>query len=81
MTLLVNTLQGSRHWFDMILAPEYPLVWGNTFLLADLYALSLHGPSGNVNRENMNRQLTADFFSPEAANGGDLKRKMLLKFT
>ena len=40
-----HILQGSRNWFEMILAQQFPSHWGNRPLLADLYALSLHGLS------------------------------------
>ena len=42
MTFWAHTLQGSRHWFDMILAQQFPPLWVNRSLLADLYALSPH---------------------------------------
>ena len=40
-----HTFQGSRNWFEMILAQQFPSRWGNRPLLADLYVLSLHGLS------------------------------------
>ena len=43
MTLYAYILQGSRHWFDIILTQQFPSFWGNRSLLANLCALSLHG--------------------------------------
>ena len=60
---LRHTLQGLRHWFDMILAQQFPSLWGNRSLLADLYELSLHGLSEHESKGNMYRQLTTDFLS------------------
>ena len=43
-------------------------LWGNRSLLADLYALSLHGPSEHESKLNMYRQLTTDFLSLNKLN-------------
>ena len=61
MTLL-HTLQGLPHWFD-ILTVQFPSLWGNISLLADLYTLSLHGLSEHENKGSMYCLLTTDFFS------------------
>ena len=42
MTLEARRLQGSRHWFGMILAQQFPSISGNRSLLTDLCALSVH---------------------------------------
>ena len=47
----------------MILAQQFPTLWGNRSLLADLYALLLHGLSEHESKANMYHQLTADFLS------------------
>ena len=47
----------------MILAQQFPSLWGNRSLLADLCALSLHGLSEHGSKGNMYRQLTTDILS------------------
>ena len=61
--LSAHALQGLLRWFDMILAQQFPSVWGNRSLLVDSYALSLHGLSEHESKGNMCRQLTTDFLS------------------
>ena len=61
MILQVHTLQGLRHWFDMILAQQFPSLWGNRSLLTDLCALSLHGLSEHGSKGNMYLQRTTNF--------------------
>ena len=51
--LLAPTLKGLRHWFDMVLAQQFPSLWGNRSILADLYALSLHGVSEQERKGDM----------------------------
>ena len=48
--MTAHTSQGSRHWFDLILAEQFPSLSGNRSLLAHLYALSFHGLSEHENK-------------------------------
>ena len=45
MTLLGAHIKGIASLFDMLLAQQFPSVWGNRSVSADLHALSLHGLS------------------------------------
>ena len=49
----------------MILAQLFHSLWRNKSLLADLYALSLHGLSEHENKENIYAQRTTDFLCPD----------------
>ena len=50
----------SQVWHDI---SSVPSIWGNRFLLADLYVLSLHGLSEHESKGNMYCQLTTEFVS------------------
>ena len=50
MTVWIHTLQGSHHWFDMILVLQFPSLWKDGSLLADLYTLSLYALSEHENK-------------------------------
>ena len=47
----------------MILAQQFPSLWRNKSLIADLYVLSLHGLSEHESQGDMYCQLTTDFLS------------------
>ena len=54
----------------MILARQFPSLWGNRSLLADLHALLLHGLSEHEIMENMYRQVTTNFLSLDKNQNG-----------
>ena len=45
----------------MIIAQQFPSLWGNRSLLADLYASSLHKLSEHESKGNMYSRLTTNF--------------------